>query len=158
MKKYSENDIWEWIDGHQCTEFDEDTATYYIHIRADGELAADEAEAAETVTKSVDIAHFADDESPERFYNEFESLDNPEFCALLKDITDKVNTCISTMIRRYVVEYTDPTTGATSPIDTIDAPEGYTAEDYLRDCRDNADQDYIDMLEAGEVRLDMVED
>lgn len=62
------------------------------------------------------------------------------------------------MTKRYVVEYTDPTTGATSPIDTIDAPEGYTAEDYLRDCRANADQDYIDMLEAGEVRLDMVED
>jgi hypothetical protein len=158
MKQYTAKNIYEWIDRHQCTEFDEDTATYYIHIMADGELAADEAEAAETVTESVDIAPFAEDESPERFYNEFESLDNPEFCALLKDITDKVNACISTMIKRYVVEYTDPNTGATSPIDTIDAPEGYTAEDYLRDCRANADQDYIDMLEAGEVRLDMVED
>ena len=54
---------------------------------------------------------------------------------------------------RYTVEYTDPSTGATSPIDTITAPEGYTAEDYIRDCVGNADDAWNEMLAAGTVEL-----
>lgn len=54
---------------------------------------------------------------------------------------------------KYQVEYTDSRTGATSAIDTITAAEGYTAEQYIEDCRENADQEWIDMLEQGTVEL-----
>ena len=40
-----------------------------------------------------------------------------------------------------------------SPIDTIIAPTGYTAEDYISDCQGNADDDWCEMLKAGDVRL-----
>lgn len=59
---------------------------------------------------------------------------------------------------KYQVEYTDPRTGATSPIDTISAPAGYTADDYIRDCDANADPDWCEMLHAGTVSLEPVEE
>ena len=42
---------------------------------------------------------------------------------------------------RYTIEYTDYNNGATSPIDSIEAPENYTAEQYLADCAQWADAD-----------------
>lgn len=59
---------------------------------------------------------------------------------------------------KYEVDFTDSRTGATSPIDTVVAPEGYTAEQYLNDCRENADQEWIDMLEHGTVKLVAIDD
>lgn len=59
---------------------------------------------------------------------------------------------------KYTVEFTDNKTGATSPVDTIDALEGYTAADYLRDCRANADSAWCEMLEGGSVELFPVQD
>lgn len=58
---------------------------------------------------------------------------------------------------KYQVEFYDYRTGATSPIDTIEAPAGYTAEQYIRDCEANAEPEYIDMLKAGRVELVPVE-
>lgn len=54
---------------------------------------------------------------------------------------------------KYTVEFKDYRNGATSAIDTIEAQEGYTAEQYIEDCRKNADQDWIEMLENGEVTI-----
>ena len=56
-------------------------------------------------------------------------------------------------MKRYEVNYKDPVTGAISPIDTITAPDDYTAADYVKDCRENADTDYADMIAAGEIIL-----
>ena len=67
-------------------------------------------------------------------------------------MTNKANT------KMYQVDFTDNNTGATSPIDTIKAPEGYTAEQYIEDCKDNADQEWIDMLENGTVELTEIEE
>lgn len=53
----------------------------------------------------------------------------------------------------YTVEYTDPETGATSPIDIIRATGEYTAENYIDDCNENADQEYCEMLNRGEIKL-----
>lgn len=53
----------------------------------------------------------------------------------------------------WTVWYTDPETGASSPIDTITAPEDYTAADYIRDCAGNADDAWNEMLEAGSIDL-----
>ena len=60
--------------------------------------------------------------------------------------------------RHFVVEYTDTETGATSPIDTVDAREDYTAEDYVADCEKNADPEWVEMLDCGTVELVPVED
>ena len=39
----------------------------------------------------------------------------------------------------YEIDFTDPETGATSPIDTVNVPEGFTADDYIKGCDENAD-------------------
>lgn len=54
---------------------------------------------------------------------------------------------------KYVVEYTDERNGATSPIDNIDAPIGYTAEQYIEDCQKNADPEWNELFEHGDVKL-----
>lgn len=70
------------------------------------------------------------------FYTDFEDWDNVE----------------------YVIQYTDPITGAESPIDNFTAPEGYTAEEYLEDCRENATDEWNQMLQRGTIRLEEVEE
>ena len=56
-------------------------------------------------------------------------------------------------MKRYEVNLRDYETGATSPIEVIEAADDYTAEQYIKDCERCADQDYIDMLNTGEVIL-----
>lgn len=56
-------------------------------------------------------------------------------------------------MKKYEVNYTDSTTGATSAIDTITAPSGYTAADYVRGCEENGDSEYVEMLHAGIITL-----
>lgn len=58
---------------------------------------------------------------------------------------------------RYTVTLRD-SAGTTSPIDTVTAPAGYTADDYLRDCASNADSAWCEMLASGTVTLDPIED
>ncbi len=38
-------------------------------------------------------------------------------------------------------------------IDVIEAPEDYTADDYVADCEKNADTEWREMLETGDVEL-----
>lgn len=59
-------------------------------------------------------------------------------------------------MKKYEVDYTDAS-GATTAIDTITAPAGYTAADYVKDCENNADRDYIEMLHAGQITLIEIE-
>ncbi len=61
-------------------------------------------------------------------------------------------------MKKYVVEFTDEKTGATSAIDTIEEHDGYTAADYIEDCRKNADAGWVEMLEGGEVELHEIDD
>lgn len=56
-------------------------------------------------------------------------------------------------MKKYEVNYTDRTTGATSAIDTIAAPNNYTAADYIRECEENGDPDYVEMLHDGIITL-----
>ena len=102
MKKYSENEIAKWIIDNMSAEFIAShgymestlTAVYYIHIDEDGELVSDINAAADTITESIDITAYKDDESPDRFYAEFETVNNPKFCELIKTLTKKVNAAI----------------------------------------------------------------
>lgn len=59
---------------------------------------------------------------------------------------------------KYEVNFHDYETGATSPIDNIEAPEGYTARQYIKDCKANADDEWNQMLKNGEVRLSVYEE
>jgi hypothetical protein len=56
-------------------------------------------------------------------------------------------------MKKYEVNFTDYETGATSPIDTVIKPDGYTADQYIKDCKENADDEWNRMLENGEVTL-----
>lgn len=59
---------------------------------------------------------------------------------------------------KYIVYLTDRTTGAVSPIDNIEVSEEYTAADYVRNCRENADPEFCEMLAHGEIKLEAVEE
>ena len=54
---------------------------------------------------------------------------------------------------KYQIEFYDPSNGATSPIDVVEAPEGYTADNYIRDCKENADASWCEMLESGTIMV-----
>lgn len=57
-------------------------------------------------------------------------------------------------MKNFVVEFYDQLNGATSPIDTlVNYPDDYTAEKYIKDCEENADDDYNNMLATGFVSL-----
>ena len=56
-------------------------------------------------------------------------------------------------MKKYEVNFTDNQTGATSPIDTVVKPEGYTAQAYIDDCMENADDEWNAMLAGGTVTL-----
>lgn len=58
---------------------------------------------------------------------------------------------------KYIVNYTDSKTGATSAIDTIVERDGYTAEDYINACKSNADEEWCKMLDEGTVELEPIE-
>ncbi len=60
-------------------------------------------------------------------------------------------------MKKYQVDFTDNNTGATSAIDTITAADNYTAADYIRDCEDNADTDYVKMIKSGTITLNEIE-
>ena len=54
---------------------------------------------------------------------------------------------------KYQVEFTDYRTGATSPIDVIEEESGLTPEKYIELCKENADDEWNEMLEHGSVYL-----
>lgn len=58
----------------------------------------------------------------------------------------------------YQVNITYYDNGATTGIDEIDAPGDYTAEDYIKDCESNADEDWIELVHSGVIKLWRVED
>lgn len=61
-------------------------------------------------------------------------------------------------MKKYEILFTDGRTRATSPIDTIFKGDGYTAEQYIADCRENADDDWNTMLAGGTVSVIVAEE
>lgn len=60
-------------------------------------------------------------------------------------------------MKKFEVDFYDYRNGATSPIDIIIADDNYTSDDYVRDCEQNADNDWREMLNCGIVILVEVE-
>lgn len=60
-------------------------------------------------------------------------------------------------MKSYQINYTGPN-GATSAIDTVVAQDGYTAEQYIADCENNADEEWVEMLHNGDVEVIEIED
>lgn len=56
-------------------------------------------------------------------------------------------------MKKFKVDFTDEVTGTTSPIDNIVARDDYTANDYINDCLDNADDDWCNMIQNGTISL-----
>jgi hypothetical protein len=46
--------------------------------------------------------------------------------------------------------------GAESPIDQIVTDAGYTAEQYVKDCEENGDPEWIEMLHSGGIILEEI--
>ena len=89
--KFSVKEVYEWVKDHQCAEFSGAEVTYYVHIDNRGNFVPDIGDAMETVSKSADASEWAEDDSPERFYEEFESLDNQKFAEIIAEITEELN-------------------------------------------------------------------
>ena len=43
-------------------------------------------------------------------------------------------------------------------IDTIEAPDGYTSEEYEKDCKENADEDWNELFSQGWVTVEEIEE
>ena len=82
----------------------------------------------------------------------YAALGEPDEDGLL-DMNTVTDTIDIGSAQKYQVEYTDPDTGATSPIDTVRAKPCYTAEEYIDACRRNADPEWCEMLLRGTVTL-----
>lgn len=69
--------------------------TYYVHIKVndDGEVEFVNAyyNADETFTEPADISEWAGDEGPDRLYEEFETVDNPDFMRMCDRFADQIN-------------------------------------------------------------------
>ena len=61
-------------------------------------------------------------------------------------------------MKNYIVNFTDLSTGATSPIDNIMAPEYYTSAQYISDCEEYGDPDYVSMIKSGIVTLEEIKE
>ncbi len=61
-------------------------------------------------------------------------------------------------MKKFEVDFTDNRNGSTSAIDTIIVADNYTSDDYIRDCKENADDDWNEMLANGQITLVEVED
>ena len=59
---------------------------------------------------------------------------------------------------KYQIDFTDYRNGATSSIDIVWAPAGYTAEEYIEDCKYYADKEWNEMLANGKVTVIPIED
>ena len=88
--KITKEELIDWISNQNCVEFDGDEATYFIGTDEDGELTHF-ADADSQYTFSVDCSEWAEDDSPDRFYSEFENLDNPEFRDLVSKMLKEIN-------------------------------------------------------------------
>lgn len=81
----------------------------------------------------------------------------PYIKALIRADIARTKTMEEKTMKRYQIEYTDAN-GATSPIDTVTAPAGYTADDYIRNCQENAEPEWCEMLEHGTVSVVEIDD
>jgi len=88
MKKYTESDIADYIINSQNMMFEE--GLYYAHVDESGELVHSKDDAA-TFTARFDDSEWADDESPERFYEEAETKSNPDFMDACEKLANQIN-------------------------------------------------------------------
>lgn len=70
---------------------DSTKAEYYLHITDDGELTCYYDEADESFTVIADISEWADDETPDRLYEEFERTDNADFMEVCRNLAEQAN-------------------------------------------------------------------
>lgn len=91
MKKYTESDIADYIINSQNMMFEE--GLYYAHVDESGELVHSKDDAA-TFTARFDDSEWADDESPERFYEEAETKSNPDFMYACRQLAKEINAYI----------------------------------------------------------------
>lgn len=56
---------------------------------------------------------------------------------------------------KYQINFRDHRTGATSAIDTVEKDQ-YTAEQYIKECRENADDEWNEMLKNGTVTVEEI--
>lgn len=85
------SEIAAWIIDHNCVEFNVDgTATYFLRVTREGELTTHHGADGETITETIDVSRWAEDDSPERFYEEFETEENPEFMKLVERFADQI--------------------------------------------------------------------
>lgn len=104
--KYTKEQILKHIKDTMCIEYDalNDQPVYYIHINEDGDLVSDLSRAETTLTYGIDNGPWKDDEDPERFYEEFETPDNPEFAELLDRMTADVNAAVEEILEWKRIE------------------------------------------------------
>ena len=148
MKKITANEVAEYIINSDCTRLED--GLYYVHINEDGEFVHSASEGETFTTEAGDISEWEDDESPERFYDEFETTDNKDFMYICEDLADQINDYFgeeeAAMTKREFVENLFNENRNGNPelmdietaendlnnfrLDGWDIPEDLTAEEY----------------------------
>ncbi len=89
-KQFTVEEIANYIINSDYTRYED--GLYYVHVKENGELVGSYSEADETFTASFDASEWEHDEDPARFYEEAESVDNPDFMRTVENLTEQVNT------------------------------------------------------------------
>ncbi len=108
--------------------------------------------------RNIDTGEIWTEDEIRKEYNDFKSempyTDFEDYMnEMLREGREKVGGLMEVSMQKYEVDITYYSNGATSAIDTITAPTGYTAEDYISDCERNADDDWNEMLKTGDISL-----
>jgi len=100
MKRYTENDIADYIINSSNMMFED--GLYYAHVNDNGELVPSKDDAT-TFTAEFDDSEWANDESPERFYEEAETKSNPDFMRVCEKLADEINEYLDQEVNKYSV-------------------------------------------------------
>lgn len=90
-KNYTTEDIANYIINSSNMMFED--GLYYAHVNDNGELVSSK-DNATTFTAEFDDSEWANDESPERFYEEAETKNNPDFMYACRQLAQEINAYI----------------------------------------------------------------
>lgn len=88
MKKITAEDIAGYIINSDSTRLED--GLYYVHVDEIGNFVNSFRDGT-TFTTPVDTSEWDNDESPDRFYEEFETIDNPDFMDACEKLANQIN-------------------------------------------------------------------
>ncbi len=93
MRRYTAKDIALFIINSDHLMFEE--GRYWVHTDYNGNLMYSWEDSDKTFSACFDASEWAEDESPDRFYEEAETLENKDFVDTCQELADDINEYIN---------------------------------------------------------------